>query len=94
MTLYRKKPVVIDALRYEYPNMDAVAEFCGPSFPIRIGDSTPAGRELIITTLEDGTNGEAKHVASPGDWIVRGVKGEVYPVKPDIFAATYEAVSP
>jgi hypothetical protein len=31
--------------------------------------------------------------ASPGDWIIRGIKGEFYPCKPDIFAATYEAVS-
>ena len=90
MAKYRKKPVVIEAVQYVYPNMDAVAEFAGPDFPVRLGERTDAGRELIITTLEDGANGEAKHVASPGDWIVRGVQGEVYPVKPDIFAATYD----
>jgi hypothetical protein len=39
-----------------------------------------------IDTLEDG------HNVCPGDWIIRGVKGEMYPVKPDIFAATYEPV--
>ena len=90
MAKYRKKPVVIDAIQYVYPDMDAVAEFVGERCPIRVGEKTDAGRELIITTLEDGANGEAKHVASPGDWIVRGVQGEVYPVKPHIFAATYE----
>jgi hypothetical protein len=42
--------------------------------------------------LEDGPNGEAKHIASPGDWIVRGLKGELYPVKPDIMALKYEAL--
>jgi hypothetical protein len=42
--------------------------------------------ELIISTLE----GDLR--ASPGDWIIRGVKGEFYPCKPDIFAATYEPV--
>lgn len=36
---------------------------------------------------------EGTHDASPGDWIIRGVKGEHYPCKPDIFAATYEAVT-
>jgi hypothetical protein len=90
MSKYRKKPVVIDAIQYLYPDMDSVAEFCGEAFPVRIGETVAGGRELIITTLEDGANGEAKHVATPGDWIIRGVKGEVYPCKPDIFEATYE----
>lgn len=94
MTKFRKKPVVIDAMMYMYPYIDEVAEFCGPQFPVRLGDRTATGRELIITTLEDGANGEAKHVASPGDWIIRGVKGEVYPCKPDIFDATYEPAEP
>jgi hypothetical protein len=40
-----------------------------------------------IDTLEGG------HIVCPGDWIITGVKGERYPCKPDIFAATYEAVS-
>jgi len=90
---FRKKPVVIEAIRYEYPNMDAVAEFAGPRFPVKIGDRLPTsegGRQLIISTLEDGVNSEAKHVADPGDWIIRGVKGEIYPCKPDIFEATYD----
>jgi hypothetical protein len=43
------------------------------------------GDDLMIGTLE-GTM-----VAKPGDWIIRGVKGELYPCKPDIFAATYDA---
>ncbi len=41
-----------------------------------------------IDTLEGG------HIACPGDWIITGVKGEVYPCKPDIFAASYEPVTP
>lgn len=90
MTKYRKKPVVIDAIQYEYPMMDAVAEFAGPEFPVSLGERVEGGRELIISTLEDGSKGQAKHVASPGDWIIRGVKGEIYACKPDIFAATYE----
>lgn len=42
------------------------------------------GEDIAIPTLE-GTM-----IASPGDWIITGVKGEIYPCKPDIFAATYE----
>ena len=47
---------------------------------------------MTIPTLEDGADGRAKHVATIGDWIIRGIQGEYYPCKPDIFAATYEAV--
>ena len=88
---YRKKPVVIEAIQYLYPDMDAVAEFAGKEFPVAVGERVDGGRELIICTLEDGSIGQAKHVASPGDWIIRGIQGEVYPCKPDIFEATYEA---
>ena len=77
---YRKKPVVIDAMQVTSatPFID-VAKFVGKD--IRVGING-----LVIDTLE----GEL-HV-SPGDWIIRGVKGEFYPCKPDIFAATYEPV--
>ena len=44
------------------------------------------GERLWIGTLEGNM------VCSPGDWIIQGVKGEIYPCKPDIFAATYDAV--
>lgn len=92
---WRKKAVVIDAIQYRYPFMDQIAEFAGEQFPVSLGDETELGRELIIHTLEDGSHGQAKHVASNGDWVIRGVKGEIYPCKPDIFGATYErAVDP
>ncbi len=54
------------------------------------GKGRYVGQHMHILTLEDGPNGEAKHVADPGDWIIRGIKGEFYPCKPDIFEATYE----
>jgi len=47
---------------------------------------------MDIHTLEDGNDGRAKHVATIGDWIIKGVKGEFYPCKPDIFLKTYEPV--
>ena len=87
---YRKKPVVIDALEWTGSNLEEVMAFCA-------GDATyelmaKGNSELVISTLEDGGNREAKHVASRGDWIIKGVQGEFYPCKPDIFAATYERV--
>jgi hypothetical protein len=77
---YRKKPVVIDAMQVtEATPFTDVATFVGKD--IRVGING-----IVIDTLE----GEL-HV-SPDDWIIRGVKGEFYPCKPDIFAATYEPV--
>ena len=89
MGQYRKKPVVIEAMEWNRSNLNEVMAFCA-------GDATyelmaKGNSELVISTLEDGGNREAKHVASRGDWIIRGVKGEIYACKPDIFAATYEA---
>lgn len=81
---FRKKPVVIDAVKYTGINgriADELAAFMG--FPVKI---TEVDGKLCLTihTLEGDM------FASPGDWIIKGVKGEFYPCKPDIFAATYE----
>lgn len=77
---YRKKPVVIEAMQYgpyTAPSL-ALAQFLA-------GTGAKAVTEGIkIQTLEGDM------LASPGDWIIKGVKGEFYPCKPDIFAATYE----
>jgi hypothetical protein len=84
MAKYRKKPVVIDAMQFDGRNHDAVFEWMTQASP---GAVIPAGGDdtrLIIQTLEGDMT------ASTGDWIIRGVKGEFYPCKPDIFAATYE----
>ena len=92
---FRKKPIVIEAQQWNGTRTEAerLIEWMGGA-----GRFQPAEREtwgveppyLFVTTLEDGPNGAAKHVASPNDWIIRGVQGEFYPCKPDIFAATYE----
>ena len=81
MQRFRTRPVVIDAIQYTGKNAAAIAAAFGPSV------YSDAAR-LVCSTLE----GEI--YASPGDWIVRGAKGEVYPCKPDIFAATYKPVKP
>jgi hypothetical protein len=84
MPLFRKKPVVIEAVQLP----DAVTDW-PPSWP-RIGEPpfTLDSRGFTIATLE------GDHLALPGDWIIRGVKGEFYPCKPDIFAMTYEPAAP
>lgn len=77
MPKFRKKPVVIEAVRFHDANFDEIEAFVG-------GDAELRGGELVIATLEGPLR------AANGDWIIKGVKGEFYPCKPDIFAATYE----
>lgn len=83
--LWRKKPVVIEAVHFDGTNHDEAVRFVGTAATV-----TGRTRELHIKTLEG-----LMHV-SPGDWIIRGVRGEFYPCKPDIFADTYdpEAAAP
>lgn len=82
MAQYRKKPVTIDAVLWTGGNFNAVRVFVGEGRPIhQLGDD-----KLGIETLE------GVMTANSGDWIIKGVKGEFYPCKPDIFAATYEKV--
>jgi hypothetical protein len=75
---FRKRPVEVEAVRFTGVNAQEVAEFTGQD-----GRTVP-GDGWMIRTLE----GEMR--AEVGDWIIRGVKGEFYPCKPDIFEATYE----
>lgn len=79
---FQKKPVVIDAVQYTGTNHDEIISFCGED----VMGVLVAEQPFNIRTLE------GSHIASVGDWIIRGVKGEHYPCKPDIFEATYQAV--
>lgn len=78
---YRKKPIVIDAIQFTDEAFEDCIRFLGGSADLDI-----RGRAITIPTLE----GDMK--ANIGDWIIKGVKGEFYSCKPDIFAATYEPV--
>lgn len=98
MTKFRKKPVVIDAVQWTGNNIEAVLSFLQDGhenfdhLPVAPDDPhvhqgighVPAMGEIYIPSLE-GTM-----TASAGDWIIKGVKGEFYPCKPDIFLVTYE----
>lgn len=85
---FRKKPVVIEARRFEANEIHeqfALAEWCNGKLR---GTMLPPEQRLIeIYTLE----GEMD--ARVGDWIIKGVKGEFYPCKPDIFEVTYEEIT-
>ena len=85
---FRKKPVVIEAVQYTGNNITEVEKFVGKfvSFQQNCTDDGGSHFSMVIETLE----GNMK--AIPKDWIIKGVKGEFYPCKPDIFEATYEAV--
>jgi hypothetical protein len=85
---FRKKPVVVEAVQWTGRNRDEVIAFLGDERRCVVPlDGPPnALAHVTIDTLE------GRMFASAGDWIIRGVKGELYPCKPDIFAATYEAV--
>lgn len=89
MRKYVKKPVVIEAVQWGGENLDEVMTFCNGDASYEL--MARGAPELVIATLEDGES-IARHVASVGDFIIKGVAGEFYPCKPDIFAATYQEV--
>ena len=80
MAKYKKKPVVIEAIRFVGSNYEEIREFIGV-------DTLCSGLSIVIPTLEGDM------VAQKGDYIIKGVQGEFYPCKPDIFTKTYEVVS-
>ena len=92
---FRKKPVVVEAVKWTGENLFEIIAFISekPKLDHNVSsDMWDSYRDivkrdgLIIRTLE------GQHVASIGDWIIKGVQGEFYPCKPDIFEATYESV--
>lgn len=83
---YRKKPIVIEAEQLNSGNIFVLEKWCGGS--IR-GTALPIiNRCIDIETLE----GEMR--AEMGDWIIKGVKGEFYPIKNEIFIETYDKLEP
>lgn len=85
---FRKKPVEVEAIRYTGRNCHDVALFLyGEVGAEAWRDCGCDGDEVWLVVTLEGTM-----EARPGDWIVKGVQGEFYPCKPDIFAATYDEV--
>lgn len=77
---YRKKPVIIEAIQWNGDNLNEIVMFT-EKHNLQCGEN-----ELKIKTLEGNM------IASLNDYIIKGVKGEFYPCKPDIFEQTYEEV--
>ena len=83
---YRKMPVTVDAMQFTGRNGVAVAMWCGGKYQseAKASDPTDVAEWVAIPTLEGVMR------ANRGDYVIRGVQGEFYPCKPDIFAETYE----
>jgi hypothetical protein len=90
MAKFRKKPVVIEAIQFttnnepDNANMEMIVNWIDENDPT--SNAYHNGTDIFIDTLE----GEMR--ASVGDYIIKGVNGEFYPCKPDIFEKTYEKV--
>lgn len=89
MSKFRKKPIIIDAFKWT-GGPDQTED---PLWVIEALENATvwfetheAGVVMVIKTLE------GNHIANKGDYIIRGIKGEIYPCKPDIFELTYEQV--
>ena len=82
---FMKRPVIVEAVQYH-----GTGEIEGPPW---IGEAIQAG---VLISTDSGQLGvhtlEGIMFVSPGDWIIRGIRGELYPCKPDIFSETYQEV--
>jgi hypothetical protein len=89
MPLFRKRPVTIEARVFDGTHASALQlmDWMGPSMSGAVWPTFEDTPILVIQTLE------GEMAARPGDYVIRGVQGEFYPCKPDIFAATYEPAS-
>lgn len=74
---FRKRPIIIEAECLDATNIQRLSEWCG-------GMGRPWSGDIFIPTPE------GVMLAKVGDWIIKGVQGEFYPCKPDVFTATYE----
>lgn len=91
MAKYRKRPVVIEAIRWTGENLREIIDFTG----LHISANKYSWAEYEAFVRDEGLKIftlEGSHVASVGDFIIKGIQGEFYPCKPGIFEKTYEAV--
>ena len=85
--LYRKKPIVIEAVQYEgNGNISESPQWIWEAFKSKVLRPTSGSDPLYIKTFEGSL------LVKPNSYIIRGVKGELYPCEPEIFEQTYEKV--
>lgn len=106
MPKFRKKPIEIEAVQVTAADFNG-STFDGRPFsdyPAWLCDALNAGTIAIepsdrdyalwrVNTTEDGPDAQVAHIAEPGDWIIRGVEGKLYPCKPSVFETTYDPVT-
>ena len=90
---YRKMPVVVEAIQWTGKNLQELKNFVGDSLEYDVMDAAwEVGKGPVIVNVRIQTL-EGIHHASVGDFIIKGIRGEFYPCKPDIFAKTYESAT-
>lgn len=90
---YRKKPIVIEAVQWNGLNLEEIKEFVGDSLIYNINDAAwKVGKDAPTVHIKIKTL-EGTMVAKAGDYIIRGVNGEIYPCKAEVFWRSYEEVS-
>ena len=91
-----KRPMTIDAIEFDYTDkcIQELKDWLGDRFIASGKDIFDAKGWFQIGTLEDGRDSyQVKHIATEGDYIIKGIQGEFYACKPDIFYQTYQEVS-
>lgn len=93
MKKFRKKPVVIEAIQWDNANYKEIGDWMDKKIEPELESDAAyiAGQGAPVFTIAIETL-EGTMKAMPGDWIIKGVNGEFYPCKPDIFEQTYEEV--
>lgn len=100
MTKYRKKPVIIEAIQWTGKNIDVIKKFVGVSAKFHyyvatenmyaVYETPPSVKDYTVSLTINTLEGDMQ--ANVGDYIIKGVNGEFYPCKPDIFEKTYDKV--
>lgn len=93
MPKFKKKPIVVEAIRWTGSNLEEIRNFVGSDLIeecVELFDIKRTLKEMLVDIAIDTLEGTMR--VDYGDYIIKGVKGEFYPCKPDIFLATYEEV--
>lgn len=94
MPKFRKKPVVVEAVRWTGSNLEEIRNFVGSDLIedyMELFSMNGTLKEMLVDIAIDTLEGTMR--VDYGDYIIKGVKGEFYPCKPDIFEQTYEEVA-
>lgn len=94
MAKYKKKPIVVEAIRWTGSNLEEIRNFVGSDLIeecVELFDIKRTLKKMLVDIAIETPEGTMR--VDYGDYIIKGVQGELYPCKPDIFLATYEEVA-